>query len=272
MKKALVLLVSLLFISFNLKAQIDLGYQKPAKEILDLVDVPLPPTVKLNEAATDMLLLYRNQFKTIAELSETELRLAGLRINPNTNIGSRTRYYNKIELQKVGEKKPKSIKGLPEAYRIANLSWSPDESKVAFTNTTEKGVELWVVDIKTATGKKLTEDRLNANIGRPFQWLPDGRGFLVKFLPKDRKPLIDKTTAIPTGPRISVNKSGTKAQNRTYQDLLSDKADEANFEQLVRSEIHLVDIDGQRSPWKETAMYRGFNFSPDGNFVMLDVI
>lgn len=272
MKKALALLVSLLFISFIGKAQIDLGYQKPAKEILELVDVPLPPTVQLNEAATDMLLLYRNQFKTIAELSETELRLGGLRINPKTNIGSRTRYYNKVELQKVGEQKPKKIKGLPETYRVANLSWSPDESKIAFTNTTKKGVELWVVDINTATAKKLTKDRLNANLGRPYQWLPDGSGFLVKYLPDDRQPLIDKATAIPSGPRISVNESGTKAQNRTYQDLLSDKADEANFEQLVRAEISKVNLDGNRSSWKTTDMYRSFSFSPDGNFIMLSTI
>ena len=42
---------------------------------------------------------------------------------------------------------------------------------------------------------------------------------LVKFLPTDRKALIDGTTAVPTGPTISTA-DGKKAQNRTYQDLL----------------------------------------------------
>jgi hypothetical protein len=43
-----------------------------------------------------MVFLYRDAFKTIAELSKEELRLGGLRIDPATNIGSRTRYYNHI--------------------------------------------------------------------------------------------------------------------------------------------------------------------------------
>lgn len=272
MNKVLVLLITLLTFSFTAQAQVDLSYQKPPKEILDMVDVPLPPSVLINDDASMMILASRNQFRTIAELSETELRLAGLRINPVTNIGSRTRYYNKVELQKVGEKKAKSIKGLPDSYRAANLSWSPDQSMAAFTNTTDKGVELWVADLEKGMAKKLTEDKLNANMGRPYTWLPDGSGFLVKFLPEDRKPLIDKTTAIPTGPRVSVNQSGVRAQNRTYQDLLKDKADEANFEQLALSKLVKVDLDGTQTVWKDTDMYDDISFSPNGQHILMSTI
>ena len=255
-----------------LPAQVDLSYQKPPKEILDLVDVPLPPSVSIDGKAENMVLLYRDQFKTIAELSETELRLAGLRINPVTNIGSRTRYYNKVELQRVGNKETITIEGLPEQYRVSNIEWSPDESKVAFTNTTQKGVELWVLDVEAASAKKVSDDNLNANMGQPYIWQPDGSGFLVKVLPDDRQPLIDKSQAIPSGPRVSVNQAGVKAQNRTYQDLLKDKADEANFEQLVRSRLVQVDLNGNQNTWKEVSMYRSMNFSPDGNYLMLSTI
>lgn len=272
MNKALALLITLMTFSFTAQAQVDLSYQKPPKEILDMVDVPLPPSVLINDDASKMILVSRNQFRTIAELSETELRLAGLRINPVTNIGSRTRYYNKVELQKVGEKKAKSIKGLPDSYRAANLSWSPDQSMAAFTNTTDKGVELWIADLEKGMAKKLTEDKLNANMGSPYTWLPDGSGFLVKFLSEDRKPLIDKTTAIPTGPRVSVNQSGVRAQNRTYQDLLKDKADEANFEQLALSKLVKVDLDGNQTVWKDTGMYDDISFSPNGQHVLMSTI
>ncbi|MEO0341790.1 MAG: S9 family peptidase, partial [Bacteroidota bacterium] len=254
------------------QAQLDLTYQKPAKEILDMVDTPLPPSVLINDDATLMVLIARDQFRSIAELSEPELRLGGLRINPVTNIGSRTRFYNQVTLQKVGEKKTMEIEGLPETYRAANLSWSPDQSKVAFTNTTSKGVELWMADLDTRQASKLTEDVLNANIGSPYTWLPDGSGFIVKFLPEDRQALIDKTSTIPTGPRISVNEAGVKAQNRTYQDLLKDKADEANFEQLAKSTLYKVDLEGNKSMWKETGMYRYVRFSPNGEYVMINTI
>ncbi|MEM6378771.1 MAG: prolyl oligopeptidase family serine peptidase, partial [Bacteroidota bacterium] len=151
-------------------------------------------------------------------------------------------------------------------------SWSPDQSMAAFTNTTEKGVELWVADLEKGTAKKLTEDNLNANMGRPYTWLPDGSGFLVKMLPEDRKPLIDKTTTVPTGPRVSVNQSGVRAQNRTYQDLLKDKADESNFEQLALSKLVKVDIEGNQTTWKDTDMYGSISFSPNGQHVLMTTI
>ena len=51
----------------------------------------------------------------------------------------------------------------------------------------------------------------------------------------ERKSLIDVGNAVPAGPTISVA-DGKKAQNRTYQDLLQNKNDEHNFEQLALSE------------------------------------
>ena len=93
--KRLVLLALILFIT-KANAQDNLTYQKPAKDILDLVDVELAPAVMIDDNNEYMVLRYRDAFKTIAELSEEELRLRGLRINPKTNIGSRTTYYNNL--------------------------------------------------------------------------------------------------------------------------------------------------------------------------------
>ncbi len=83
-------------------AQENLNYQQPPKEILELVDVQLPPSVVITENGEYMVMLYRDAYKTIAELSEDELRLGGLRINPVTNSGSRTTYYNNVKVRKMG--------------------------------------------------------------------------------------------------------------------------------------------------------------------------
>lgn len=267
---ALVFLLTLMVGS--LYAQVDIGYQLPPKEILELADAPLAPMVRIDDKNETMVLLHREKYNSIAELSETELRLAGLRINPVTNIGSRTSYYTGITLMKIGEREEQSVAGLPLRPRLANFTWSPDNSRMAFTQTTEDGVELWVLDIAGASCKKLTEARLNANLGRPFSWFTHGESLLVKFLPDDKKPLINKTEAIPTGPRVSVSEEGSEAQNRTYQDLLKDKADEFNFEQLARSTIFEVDLNGNKTLWKETAMFTGMNFSPNGEYVMVSTI
>lgn len=272
MKKITALFIVLTISLGSINAQVDITYQKPPKEILELADAPLAPSVLTDDKKENIVLLHRNKYSSIAELSETELRLAGLRINPVTNIGSRTTYYNNITLMKVGEQDQQTIDGLPGKPLLANFSWSPDDSKMAFTNTTKTGVELWVLDIATATAKKLTAANLNANIDRPFSWFTNGQSLLVKFLPTNKKPLINKMEAIPIGPRVSVSEAGTKAQNRTYQDLLKDKADEFNFEQLALSEIFKVELAGNKTLWRETAMYTGFNFSPNGEYVLVSTI
>ncbi len=89
--------------SCQLFAQDGLQYQKPSKEILDLVDVTLAPATLVDDAQKNMVLLFRDNYKSIEDLSKEELRLAGLRIDPVTNIGSRVTYYNKLEVQRGRE-------------------------------------------------------------------------------------------------------------------------------------------------------------------------
>ena len=271
MKKSFYGALSLLLFVGMVQAQENLTYQKPPQEILELVDVPLAPSTLIDSEAENIVFLYRDQFKSIAELSEEELRLGGLRINPVTNISSRATYYNNIKVRDLKGKEPVQVKGLPEDPRLTNFSWSPDESKMAFTHTTNEGVQLWVLDIESGNARKLTEATLNANMRDVINWYGDGNALLVKMLPEDRKPLIDPETAVPTGPTVSVS-DGKEAQNRTYQDLLQNPNDEYNFEQLARSELVKVDLDGNTKEFKDAAMYSSVSFSPDGNYVMVESI
>ncbi|MCM5662034.1 alpha/beta hydrolase family protein [Galbibacter mesophilus] len=265
MKKILFLIV--LCFNFSL-AQEKLTYQKPSEELLKLVDVELAPRVNMNSEGNKIILLYRSRYSTIEELSEEELRLAGLRINPKKNIGSRTSYYYDIKIKNTTSKNAEEITGLPENLRAANIEWSPDESKIAFTNTNSEGVSLWIIDVDKKSARKIETPFINANLGSSINWFKDGKSLLIKTTPEDRKELIDTKNSIPTGPTISTN-DGKEAQNRTYQDLLSNPNDEFNFEQLALSKLHKVSLDGQISVWKDTDMYRGISFSPDGEYVMV---
>jgi len=270
--KPIIFTFLLLFV-IKTNAQVNVTYQKPSKEILDLVDVPLAPSVRMDDEKTVMIFLYRDAFKTITELSEDELRLGGLRINPKTNIGSRTNYYNNIKMKSLASKKAElmQVSGLPENPRIANLSWSPNQQKMAFTQTTPEGVELWVIDIANVSAKKLTEAKINANMRDVINWFEDSESILVKMLSDDRKDLINTSEAIPNGPTVSVN-DGKKAQNRTYQDLLKNPNDEHNFEQLALSELHKISLNGNSQEWLEAAMYGSITFSPNGKYVMVNTI
>ncbi|MCR8666403.1 prolyl oligopeptidase family serine peptidase [Aestuariibaculum sp. M13] len=270
MKK--ILFYCFLVTGLTIHGQENLTYQKPSKEILELATAPLAPSIRIDSKGENMVFLYRSNFKSIATLSETEMRLGGLRINPKTNISSRERYYNHLKVR-VGRKSLESdVSGLPTNPRFSNFSWSPNQEKMAFTNTTSNGVELWVLDIATKSAKKITNDNLNANTGNPFYWFKDNASLLIKVLPKTRQDLIDTKTAVPTGPTISESEAGVMAQNRTYQDLLKNKTDEHNFEQLVTSELHKVDLNGKESSWMASDMYSDISFSPDGNYIMVETI
>ncbi|WP_081211405.1 S9 family peptidase [Salegentibacter sediminis] len=271
MKKLSLSIFSFFLVLGSLQAQENLTYQKPPQEILELVDVPLAPSTIIDSKGEMMVFLYRDQYKSIAELSEEELRLGGLRINPVTNINSRATYFNNLEVKTIDEDEPKQITGLPEEPRLTNFSWSPDESKIAFTHTTDSGVELWVANIKTASAKKLTEARLNANMRDVINWFKDNSAILVKMLPEDRKELINTKTAVPTGPTVSVS-DGKEAQNRTYQDLLKNPNDEYNFEQLARAELVKVNLDGSSQKWMDAKMFNSISFSPNGEYVMVSHI
>lgn len=252
-------------------SQIDVSYQKPTEEILNLVEAPLPPLVRMNTAGTTAILLYRHVYQSIAALSQKEMRLAGLRINPICNAPSRQQSYFKVTIKDIVNNEEHEVIGLPPKGQFNNFSWSYDEQKIAFSHTTNEGVELWLLDLATKSAKQLSDATINANLGSPFMWMKDDQQLLVRFLPKDKKALIDTTSSVPTGPTVSVN-DGQKAQNRTYQDLLKNKVDEFNFDQLTHSTLYLVNLQGEKKLWKEKAIYKSIYPSPDGQYFLISTI
>lgn len=252
-------------------AQENITYQKPSEPILQLADYQRPPSVMMDSKREWMVLSYRDTYKSMADLSGEEVKLAGIRVNPVTNISSTITYINNLKIKRLSDRNEMQLEGLPQNAKITYLSFSPDDSKLAFTNTTEKGVELWIADLKTKRAKKLTEDNLSAVFGQPFIWYRDSQSLLVKKIPAGRAPLINQDKELPKGPIVSVS-DGKVSQNRTYADLLKNPQDEANFENLAKSEIHKVDLNGNSSLLKNADLYLGTSFSPDGNYLMLTTL
>ena len=127
MKKTHFFLATL--ITLSLSAQENIKYQKPSKEILDLVEFERPPSVQYDDGKNYMVFLYRDNYKTIETLSAKELRLGGLRIDPKTNIGSRTTYYNDVKIKNLKDRHTK----IKSKFIIQgqHLSWSNQLAKVS---------------------------------------------------------------------------------------------------------------------------------------------
>lgn len=270
-KKAIVFMALAIVSSGALFSQVNLPFQKPPKEILDLVEYERAPAVRMDSKKEYMLLTYRDTYSSLDELNQAEMRLAGLRINPITNISTGIPYFNNLKVRKISDKEEMQIEGLPANPKITNIQFSPDEKFFAFTHTTDSGVELWIADVVAAKAIKLTEAIVNANLNNPFSWMRDSKSLIVRVLPSVRQSLIDEKKDLPAGPIISES-DGRESQNRTYQDLLKNSRDEMNFETLIRSELVKVDINGNSELFKEAALYVEESISPDGNYIMITTL
>ena len=117
----------------------DAGYRMPAPELAALVDAPTTPLVSASPDRSTIVLLEVPALDTIADLSQPELRLAGLRINPRTNGPSRGRYYTGMTIRSLANDSERPVTGLPEAPHLDNVTWAPDGSAIAFIG----GADQW---------------------------------------------------------------------------------------------------------------------------------
>ena len=86
----------------------DDDYKIPPKAIADVMDTDLLQSINLSPDKKHLLILERTSLPSIAELSQPELRLAGLRINPKTIGRSRTNNYKSIIIKNIDSSKEKS--------------------------------------------------------------------------------------------------------------------------------------------------------------------
>ncbi len=263
----------LLFFLVNLTALAqDNGYQTPPAALAELVTAKPTPTVSVDGKGEWMLLMQRNTATTtIAELSEPEFRLAGLRLNPATSGPSRATYINGLTLRRVkGGADDVAIKDLPENAKLSYIQWSPDDSKIAFTNTTDTKLELYVLDVATATARRVSDLALSAVLGTPFHWVSDNQSFIVRAIPTSRgtAPAISR---VPDGPTVQEN-LGQKAQAATYQDLLKNPNDEKRFEYYTTSQAMKLGLDGTATPIGSAGMVATASPSPDGKYVLVETI
>src|ERR1041385_1533244 len=156
------------------------GYQRPPEDIAKLVEAPLTPTVNISPDKNSMVLLDQSDYPSIEALSRPELRIAGLRINPDNFGPSRLPYITGIKFKNLKDLKEYTVANLPKDLQLTNLSFSPDNKKIAFLQTYPDKIELWMIDMATLSAKKLTEKKVNSTLTNPLSWL--GNSSAIVFL------------------------------------------------------------------------------------------
>ncbi|PWN07876.1 alpha/beta hydrolase family protein [Rhodohalobacter mucosus] len=268
MKRSILLLFLFLpFIFADALAQD--GYMTPSQNLVDLVDGARNPSVSFSPDRNIMLLQDVPSLPSIEEMAQPQLRLAGIRINPNTNGPSRSGYVTGFTLRDMSTGRDRTISGLPENPVITNVSWSPDGSHIAFLLTKTDRLELWVANVEQARAWRLVNGKVNDTYyGSPMSWTEDGESLLVKFVPEGRGEAPVREM-VPEGPVIQENTGGARPA-RTYQDLLEDTHDEDLFDYYFMAQLAEVNLDGSLKMIGSPAIYRTADLSPDGEYILVN--
>ena len=251
-------------------AQEPLTYQTPPKAIADLVNVPLTPNTMLSPSKEQFVFMERPAMSGIDELSQPELRIAGLRINPRTNGRSRSSHYIGLSIRPLMGGKKVKVTRLPANSKISSVSWSPDGKQLAFAVTSNENISLWIADTKRGKAKLAMKNSLNATYGTPFRWLSDSKGLVALTVPAGRGPVPAEST-VPEGPVLQEN-LGEKAPARTYQDLLKSPHDEELFDYHLTSQVVLVNLKGKMTNLGKPAIIRRAEPSPSGEMLLVETV
>ena len=159
--KKLTAIFALLLLSITGFAQ----YQKPPQNVLDVLNAPSIPSSIISPSKDVILLTETLRYPPISEFAQPMLRLAGLRINPNTSGQHRPFYAVKLTLKNIASGKETPI-ALPANANILSPAWSADGKYIAVGNQTAGGIELWVLEVATARLTKMKNVLVNTAMGR----------------------------------------------------------------------------------------------------------
>jgi dipeptidyl aminopeptidase/acylaminoacyl peptidase len=243
-------------------------YQTPSPDLVRLADAPYPLILLTGPDDDTVLLAEVPPLLPIAEVAQPELKLAGLRFNPDNNAETRSAYVSSLTFLEVQSGKSHAITGVPADGRIRQPSWSPNGKHVAFTVARPTRVELWVAERAGGDAHRLGDLAINgAHPSRACRWLGDSSALVCRVVPAGRGPAPGRRQ-VPTGPLVEEN-LGKKTPAPTFQDLLHDEHDAALLEHYLASEVWIVGLDGAQRRVGGPGVIVDADPSPDATSILV---
>jgi len=242
-------------------------YQRAPQIVRQALDSPATPEAIVAPTRDHLLLVEAQRNPPIADLAAPILRIGGIRINPETNGRHHPPRRNGLTLISLPDGAQQKI-ALPKDAWLGDPVWSADGQHVAFAVFVPKGIELWVVDAKTAAARKVPGVTLNGTYGRTFQWMPDQKSLLVQLVRANRG-AAPQAQSVPLGPNAQET-AGKAAPAPTYEDLLRNLHDEALFDYYCTAQLAVVDVaSGRVTPIGKPGIFDTLDLSPDGKHILV---
>ena len=243
------------------------AYREPPAPIGDILSTPPVPQLALAPTRDRGALISTERYPPIKRLAEPMARLAGLRIDPNTNGPARESHSTGVTFIDFATLK-KTPLIVPVDHKLEGLhdfSWCPDGKHFLIHNDVPTGMQLWVGDATTGLIRLVPALAVNGVFGGADWASPDT--IVVMAVPAGRGPA-PLGEEVPAGPVVQESK-GKPSPVRTYQDLLKSGADEALFAHYATATVTLVDRDSLASTrLGKPDLYTSANLSPDGKYLL----
>lgn len=266
MRQVLFLMAATVALAAQLSAEVT--YQKPPKEILDVLHAPASPATFISPSKTHILLMDRRLYPGIDELAAPVHRIAGLRINPaNNGPHAPAMVYTGISVMEIETGKQIRVT-VPPGARLGAPEWSPDGKRFAVANITASSIDLYSGAINSTALRRVPGIRLNDTIGEPITWWSGSSELLVRIVPATRGPA-PKPPAAPSGPNVQES-AGRAGPVRTYQDMLQSPYDEQLFDYYCTSQLASVNVTTLKvTPVGKPAIFAAADPAPDGKHLLV---
>ena len=246
-----------------------LEWQSPPEDILDVLYAPRLPWVWTAPTGEYLLLADPALYPTLAELAAPMYKLAGLRVNPLLNsVHGRTGGTSpRLVMVESGEIIPLE---LPEGTDVHRVSFTADGEHFALTVGHSDHLGLWVGS-SDGEIKEIEGIALNPLLGRAVNWLPDQERLIVLQIPERGEEPIPP--AIPIGPKVAEGDGAVARSTYEARDLLQTAYDDELFDYYCKSELVIVNpVSGDVSVIGESAQYYSAEFSPDGEYILVEYL
>src|SRR5215471_14875096 len=135
-------------------------YKQPPKPVLDALTALPTPGISVSPQRDYAVLTQSVRYPSINDVAQPMLRLAGIRIDIKTNGMHLPQSFASLGIRRLSD--GAEIKGsLPANGNFSGPIWSPDGKQFVFTNTVEKGIELWIAATSTGQARRLDGVHIN---------------------------------------------------------------------------------------------------------------
>ena len=249
------------------------GYLTPPESLSEEILAPRHESVTLSNLSPSgdyFLNTVQTGLSQLSAHAKPHYNIAGLQVdyraNRHRSFTTRTPTTG-IELigSRDGEVRTLST---PSSAVISNISWSPDGERLAYFGHYENATHIYTADLETGRSTRMTNRPVLATSVTSFEWSGDGQSIFTVLIPERR----GGEPSPPETPDVLQVRTTSPGENRlrTYQSLLKDRHEGNLLEYYTTGQLAKINVNNRSvNRIGEPAMFRSFNASPDGDYVIV---